>query len=111
MANAPSLTTGLGSPAPTARMHDCGGLMMAANSRMPYMPRLEMVKPPPWYSSCASLPSLPRSASSFTSVEICARPFWSALRMIGVIRPEGVATATENRRSGSGVSRLRSRRH
>ena len=44
------------SPAPTARMPPCGGLMTAANSRMPYMPRLEIEKVPPWNSSSFSLP-------------------------------------------------------
>ena len=32
---------------PTARMATCGGLMMAVNSSMPNMPRLDMVKVPP----------------------------------------------------------------
>ena len=69
--------------------------MMAANCLMPNMPRLEMVKPPPWNSSSFSLPALARAARSFISVAICARPFMSALRTIGVIRPRSVATATE----------------
>src|SRR5579864_6187537 len=34
--------------APTARMVACGGLMMAENSRTPYMPRLEIAAEPPW---------------------------------------------------------------
>src|SRR5579863_3757138 len=33
--------------APTARMVACGGLMMAENSRTPYMPRLDMADDPP----------------------------------------------------------------
>ena len=33
--------------APTARIVACGGLMMAANSRTPYMPRLEIAEEPP----------------------------------------------------------------
>src|SRR3546814_8609378 len=37
MASAPSLTTGRGSPAPTASMQPWGGLMIAANSLVPYM--------------------------------------------------------------------------
>ena len=36
---------------PMARIAACGGLMMAMNSSTSYMPRLEMVKVPPWYSS------------------------------------------------------------
>ena len=70
MASAPFLTTGRCSPAPTARIQACGGLMTAANSLMPNMPRLEMVKPPPWYSSGLSLPSLARAARSFISAEM-----------------------------------------
>ncbi len=34
-------------PPPTARMAACGALIMAVNSAMPNMPRLEMVKVPP----------------------------------------------------------------
>lgn len=34
-------------PPPTARIPTCGGLMMAVNSEMPNMPKLEMVKVPP----------------------------------------------------------------
>ncbi len=94
-ASAPSLTTGRFSPAPTARMQPWGGLMMAANSRTPNMPRLETVKVPPWYSSGLSLPSRARPARSFISAEIVARPLVSAALIIGVMRPPGVATATE----------------
>jgi len=34
-------------PPPTAKMAACGALIMAVNSAMPNMPRLEMVKVPP----------------------------------------------------------------
>ena len=51
-----------------------GELMTAANSRMPNMPRLEIEKVPPWYSSGISLPSLARPARSLISVEIVANP-------------------------------------
>ena len=33
-----------------ARMHDCGGLMMAVNWVTSYMPRLEIVNVPPYQS-------------------------------------------------------------
>lgn len=32
---------------PTARMHDCGGLMIAVKWEMSYMPRFEIVNVPP----------------------------------------------------------------
>ena len=51
-----STTTGRFSTRPTARMPGSGGLMMAKNSRMPYMPRLVRLKVPP----CT-----PRGAASF----------------------------------------------
>src|SRR6185437_8349969 len=68
----PSLTTGRGSPAPTARMQPCGGLMTAENSRTPNIPRLEIENVPPWNSSSFSLPARSRPARSFTSAEIWA---------------------------------------
>ncbi len=40
----PSFTTGLSSIAPTARMPESGGLMMAVNWSTSYMPRFEMLK-------------------------------------------------------------------
>ena len=43
-----SSTTSLFSPPPTARMHACGGLMTAEKFLIPNIPRLEMVKVPPW---------------------------------------------------------------
>ena len=42
-----SASTGARRVAPTARMVACGGLMMAENSRTPYMPRFEMALAPP----------------------------------------------------------------
>src|SRR3546814_9429694 len=74
MESAPSFTTGRCSPAPTARMQPCGGLMTAAKSLMPNMPRLETEKVPPWYSSGFSLPSRARPARSFISLAMVARP-------------------------------------
>src|SRR5438105_11319825 len=90
----PSRTTGCCCPVPTARMPPCGGLITAANSRMPYMPRLEIEKVPPWNSSSFSLPARARSARSLASCAICASPFWSADLTIGVIKPSSSATAT-----------------
>src|SRR6266851_2715198 len=94
MASAPFLTMARCSPAPTARMTPCGGLITAVKSLIPYIPRLEIEKVPPWNSSSLSLPDLARLARSFISLAIVARPFWSAFLMIGVIRPSGSATAT-----------------
>ncbi len=62
---------------------------------MPNMPRLEMEKPPPWNSSGFSLPAFARAPRSFMELLIEARPWMSALRMIGVINPSGMATAIE----------------
>src|SRR5882762_8129738 len=61
----PSRATARSSPAPTARIALCGGLMMAVNSLIPNMPRLEMEKAPPSYSCGFSFFALARSASDF----------------------------------------------
>merc|ERR1719394_588226 len=82
-------------PPPTARMASWGALMMAVNSAIPNIPRLEMVKVPPWNSSSLSLFSLALLASSLTSAEICWIGLLAASLTIGVMRPLGVATATE----------------
>ena len=47
----PARATARSSPAPTARMVACGGLITAAKSLMPYMPRFDTALEPPWYSS------------------------------------------------------------
>ena len=86
--------TRVGVVEPTARMHDCGGLMMAVKWEMSYMPRLEMVKVPPWYSWGWSLPSRAFFASAFASEERLAKPFAPTSLTIGVIRPTSVGTAT-----------------
>ena len=39
----PSVSTGSVSRPPTAKMAVCGGLMMAVNSLIPNMPRLDML--------------------------------------------------------------------
>jgi hypothetical protein len=69
--------------------------MMAVKLSTPNIPRLEMVNVPPWYSSGLSLPSLARAASDLVSLEIVARPLEVASLMMGVMRPLGVATATQ----------------
>ncbi len=69
--------------------------MIALNDFTPYMPRFEIEKPPPWNSSGFSLPARARAARSFISLLMVATPFWSAWRMIGVISPPSMATATQ----------------
>ena len=54
-------------PAPTAKMHACGGLMTAEKELSPNMPKFDMEKEPPWNSSGFSLPSRARPAKSFTT--------------------------------------------
>ncbi|SCZ98488.1 BZ3500_MvSof-1268-A1-R1_Chr7-1g09176 [Microbotryum saponariae] len=76
-------------------MHDCGGLMMAVKDSTPNMPKLEMVKDPPWYSSGLSLPSRALPANCLVKVETVAKPLAPTSGMMGVIKPLGVATATE----------------
>src|SRR5215216_5406520 len=51
----PFFTMARSSPAPTARMVACGGLITAVKSLMPYMPRLDTAVVPPWYSCGLSL--------------------------------------------------------
>ena len=72
----------------------CGGLMMAENSRTPYMPRLEIADEPPWYSAGLSFFSLARAARSFISLEMADSDLPSALRITGVSSPPSIATAT-----------------
>lgn len=48
-----------------------------------------------WYSDGDSLPSRAFLARVFVSAEIVARPFEPTSFTMGVIRPVGVATATE----------------
>ena len=49
---------------PTAMIQAWGGLITAENSVIPNIPRLEMVKEPPWNSCGCNLPSLARLARS-----------------------------------------------
>mmetsp|Transcript_8098 Transcript_8098/g.50091 ORF Transcript_8098/g.50091 Transcript_8098/m.50091 type:complete len:300 (+) Transcript_8098:633-1532(+) len=91
----PSRSTTCGRPAPTAMMQACGGLMMALNCPMPNIPKLEMLKVPPWNSSGRSFPARAREARSFTSRDISSTVFSSARFTMGVMSPPSVATATE----------------
>jgi hypothetical protein len=52
-------------------------------------------KQPTWYSAGASLPSRAFFANALVSAEMVARPLEPASLMMGVMRPVGVATATE----------------
>ena len=61
---------------------------------MPNIPRLEIVNVPPIYSLGFNLFSLALPANDLTLLDISARPFWSALKIMGVIKPVGVLTAT-----------------
>ena len=69
--------------------------MMAVNSWTPNMPKLEMVNEPPWYSSGLSFPSLALRARDLTSEEIEVNPLAPTSLTMGVMRPVGVATATQ----------------
>lgn len=89
-----SITSRFWAP-PTARMQDCGGLMIALKWVTLNMPRLETVKVPPWNSCGCNFPSRALAASAFTSCEIDSMPLRSALKTIGVISPLSVETATE----------------
>lgn len=69
--------------------------MIAVKLVTPNMPKLEMVNVPPWYSSGFNLLSLAFLTNSLVTVEMLARPRDPASLTIGVMRPVGVATATE----------------
>src|SRR6266851_2767094 len=57
----PSSTTGTSLMAPTARIADSGGLMIATNSSTPYIPRLEIEKVPPTRSCSPGRPERERA--------------------------------------------------
>ncbi len=104
----PLRTTGASRAAPTARIEDCGGLMIAANSSVPNIPRLVMVATPPCRSCCRSRPVLARSACSLTWAAMAVTDSRSAPRITGVTSPSSVAMATdrstaEKCRTASGV--------
>jgi hypothetical protein len=99
---------------PTAKMQACGGLMIALNVVMPEneknkifpssecaiedipnIPKFDILMLPPWNSAGCSLPSLAFAANALTVLEISTKPFASAPKMMGVIRPLSVETATD----------------
>ena len=65
--------------------------MMALKRSTPYMPRLLMLKEPPWNSWGLRLLARARPASSRTSAEIWLRGFVLAFGTMGVIRPASQA--------------------
>lgn len=91
----PSSTSFFSGP-PTARIHDWGELIIAVNWLTdPNIPRLEIVKLPPWYSDGLSWLFLALLASALTWEEIELKPRLPTSVTMGVINPVGVATATE----------------
>eukprot|EP00037_Helgoeca_nana_P027630 m.317645 g.317645 ORF g.317645 m.317645 type:complete len:507 (-) comp27559_c0_seq1:811-2331(-) len=80
---------------PTARMHACGGLMTALKDLIPIIPKFEIVNDPPWYSCGISVPFRARPASSLMVLEMLKTDLPSASGIIGVMRPDSVATAIE----------------
>ena len=80
---------------PTAKMDACGGLIIAANSLMPNMPKFETVIDPPLYCSGLREFVFANFANSFISLEISLRPLEFTFFTIGVIRPSSIATATD----------------
>jgi hypothetical protein len=66
---------------------------MAEKLLVPNIPKLDMVKVPPWNSCGFNLFSLALPARSLISAEIEASPFKLAFVTIGVIRPCSVCTA------------------
>jgi hypothetical protein len=65
-------------------------LIIAENSFTPNIPRLLMVKVPPWNSCGCNFPSFAFPAKLLTSFEISFNPFPEALKTIGVIKPLSV---------------------
>ena len=88
-----SLTTTRFSAPLTARMHACGGLMIAEKLCTPNMPKFEIVKVPPLSSSGFSLFSRARPAISLISVAISYSPLRFVFLMTGAMRPWSVCTA------------------
>ena len=80
--------------APTARMVACGGLMMAENSRTPYMPRLEIADAPPWYSLGFSFLVRARHGQLLHLGRDRRQRLASACRITGAMSPPSIATAT-----------------
>ena len=63
---------------------------------MPNMPRLEIEKVPPWNSSGFSLPFRGALGQVLDLVGDLRQALGRRLRMIGVIRPSAIATATDD---------------
>ena len=89
----PSLTIGFSLTLPTPRIPVSGGFSIGVNPSISNMLTLEIVKVPPVTSSTPSVPSRAFLASSLDSRAICRRPFLSASRRTGTIRPSGRDTA------------------
>lgn len=87
--------------AETAKIHAWGGLITAENSCTPNIPKLLMVNVPPWNSSGFNLLSRARVAKSRISLLIWDIRLRSVLVMMGVIKPDGVATATDTSTVGN----------
>ena len=67
----PSLMTGTSLIEPIARIAACGGLMIATNSETSNIPRLLIVKVPPWYSSGSRPPLRARPTDPWSSARSC----------------------------------------
>ena len=67
--------------------------MMAVKFSMPNMPKLEILKVPPEYSSGTNVPDLARSTRSRVSEAILLRGFSCVSLTTGTIRPLSPATA------------------
>ena len=83
----PSSTTGTSLMAPTARIADSGGLMIATNSSTPYMPRLLIEKVAPERSCSPGRPDRARSMTCRDSIEIWTRSLRSTSCTTGTSSP------------------------
>src|ERR1035437_5869567 len=83
----PSSTTGTSLIAPTARIADSGGLMIATNSSTPNIPRFEMEKVAPLKSPSAGRPDRARSMTCRDSIEIWMMSLTSASWTTGTRSP------------------------
>src|SRR5947209_7342116 len=89
----PSWATTRSAMRPTARMAACGGLTIALKASTPYMPRLLIVKPPPWMSAGRSRPAWARLTTSSRRAAMSARLSVSARWVMGTARPASMAPA------------------
>ena len=76
-------------------MQDCGELIIAPNSLIPYIPKLEIEIVPPLYSSGLNVPFLAFKIKFLISLEIWIIPLVFAFLIIGVTNPSFKATAIE----------------